>query len=321
MSTTTLTLGSRESQLAMIQSTSIQSQLQHLYPLHEFGITSMSTQGDFELDKPLYQTGKSLFTKELELSLESHVVDIVVHSLKDLPTTLPTGMGLAVVTERVDPRDCLIVNQKHRGKTLLTLGSAIIGTSSVRRIAQLKRLYPHLVFKDIRGNLNTRLKKLDFGAYDGIILAAAGVIRMGWTERIEEYLDTCYAVGQGSLGIECRLEDLSVQRLLAPLDHLESRIRCEAERSFMRELEGGCSVPLGVKTVLNGDLLSFIGCVTSLDGDIQLLHTTQGVIRGTREEKIASAVQLGIEVAYELKRQGAVELLAGIRAAQVVLTI
>ncbi|KAL1124558.1 hypothetical protein AAG570_001182 [Ranatra chinensis] len=232
----------------------------------------MSTKGDQILDKPLPQIGgKSLFTRELEDALEEKRVDFAVHSLKDLPTTLPPGLAIGAILQREDPRDALILHEKHSGSTLDSLPEgSIIGTSSLRRCSQLRRKYPRLVVKDIRGNLQTRLKKLEQGIFDGIILAVAGVQRMGWQSKISQILDEremLYAVGQGALAVECRREDC---RVFCHLSHIPTVLRVVAERSLLCRLEAGCSAPIAVTTVLRETLkrkeLELTAAVWSLDG-------------------------------------------------------
>lgn len=229
-------------------------------------------------------------------------------------------MILAAVTEREDPRDVIIMSLANKGKILNDLKEgSVIGTSSVRRSAQLKRTFPHLKFTDIRGNLNTRLQKLDDpkSQYDAICLAYAGIHRLGWDDRISQYLgpelNILHAVGQGALGIECREGDKdTINMVKATLNHLPSQIRCFAERSFMRALEGGCSVPLGVFTYLdeNETELTLTGSVTSLDGSIQLLATERTALTGS---KLDDANNLGIRVADVLIKKGAKDVLNEIR--------
>ncbi|XP_024947826.1 porphobilinogen deaminase isoform X2 [Cephus cinctus] len=241
---------------------------------------TMNTKGDKILDKSLPKIGeKSLFTEELELALESGRVDFVVHSLKDLPTTLPEGMALGAILKREDPRDAVVMSKKYQGKTLETLPEgSIIGTSSLRRSAQLARNMPHLKVENIRGNLNTRLKKLDDedGPFAAIILAAAGLNRMGWQDRISQLLDpedTLYAIGQGALGVECRETDWNTLSLLEPLHDVETTLKCVCERSFLKTLGGGCSAPVAVASSLNGKDLTITGAVWSLDGQTLIKDT------------------------------------------------
>lgn len=264
-------IGSRKSQLALVQTHWVQEQLQHRFADRRFEVHTMSTQGDKILDVALAKIGdKGLFTKELEMGMLNSEIDFAVHSLKDLPTRLPEGLMLGCVTEREDPADALVVHANHQDKQLDTLPEgAVIGTSSLRRLAQLRYHYPHLAFKDIRGNLNTRLQKLDAGEYDAIILAVAGLKRLDMADRIHQVIPaevSLHAVGQGALGIECRSNDPEILELLKTLEHSPTAQRCYAERAFLRELEGGCQVPIGVNTVLDGDTLALTGMVASIDG-------------------------------------------------------
>jgi len=272
-----LMVGSRKSQLALIQTKYVISELKKIRPEYNFEIVEMSTVGDNVLDKALSKIGeKSLFTKELEVALEKGDVDFVVHSMKDLPTTLPPGMVIGAVLEREDPRDAVIIKSNSEWKGLKDLpAGSVVGTSSLRRAAQLRSAYPDLVFKDVRGNLNTRLRKLDDaeGPYSALILAVAGVVRMGWSERISEHLggDVClHAVGQGALAVECRDTDRDTLDLLSNLHHRLTVLATIAERSFMKTLEGGCSVPVAVETKVLDNSVSLVGGVWSIDGKQKL---------------------------------------------------
>jgi hydroxymethylbilane synthase len=309
--TRTIRIGSRKSQLALVQTYWVQEQLQKHFPERQFEVETMSTQGDKILDVALAKIGdKGLFTKELEVGMLEESIDLAVHSLKDLPTKLPDGLVLGCVTERVNPADALVVNAQHQDKQLDTLPEgAIIGTSSLRRLAQLRHYYPHLTFKDVRGNVNTRLAKLDAGEYDGIILAVAGLQRLGMGDRIHQVIPSdisLHAVGQGALGIECRANDAEVLEILKVLEDIPSRDRCLAERAFLRELEGGCQVPIGVNTQIENDVLTLTGLVASLDGQ-QLLKDS---ISGSAQQ----AEQLGEDLAQKLRKEGAGEILAAILA-------
>jgi hydroxymethylbilane synthase len=309
--TRTIHIGSRKSQLALVQTYWVQEQLQKHFPERQFEVETMSTQGDKILDVALAKIGdKGLFTKELEVGMLEESIDLAVHSLKDLPTKLPDGLVLGCVTERVNPADALVVNAQHQDKQLDTLPEgAIIGTSSLRRLAQLRHYYPHLTFKDVRGNVNTRLAKLDAGEYDGIILAVAGLQRLGMGDRIHQVIPSdisLHAVGQGALGIECRANDAEVLEILKVLEDIPSRDRCLAERAFLRELEGGCQVPIGVNTQIENDVLTLTGLVASLDGQ-QLLKDS---ISGSAQQ----AEQLGEDLAQKLRKEGAGEILAAILA-------
>lgn len=302
----TIRIGSRKSQLALVQTYWVQEQLQKHFPDRQFEVQTMSTQGDKILDVALSKIGdKGLFTKELELGMINNEIDFAVHSLKDLPTRLPEGLMLGCVTERENPADALVVHEKHKDKQLDTLPEgAVIGTSSLRRLAQLRYHYPHLAFKDIRGNLNTRLAKLDAGEYDALILAAAGLKRLDMSDRIHQVIPaevSLHAVGQGALGIECRADDPEVLELLQAIAHPPTAQRCYAERAFLRQLEGGCQVPIGVNTQLDGETLTLTGIVASLDGKTLVKDTVTG--------DASNAEQLGNELAMRLRQQGAQEIL------------
>ncbi len=311
----TIRIGSRKSQLALVQTYWVQEQLQKHFPDRIFEVQTMNTQGDKILDVALSKIGdKGLFTQELENAMLNQEIDLAVHSLKDLPTNLPAGLMLGVVTEREDPADALVVHEQHRDKKIDTLPEgAIIGTSSLRRLAQLRHHYPHLAFKDVRGNLNTRLAKLDAGEYDALILAAAGLQRLDMSDRIHQLLPatiSLHAVGQGALGIECRTDDQEVLGLLKSLEHLPTAQRCYAERAFLRDLEGGCQVPIGVNTEIVGDRLTLKGIVASIDGQ----RIVQGTVTGVITQDTESAESLGTELANDLREQGAQEILAEIFA-------
>ncbi len=311
IATRTIRIGSRKSQLALVQTYWVQEQLQKAFPDRTFEVHTMSTQGDKILDVALAKIGdKGLFTKELELGMINGDIDFAVHSLKDLPTRLPEGLVLGCVTERENPADALVVHEQHKDKQLDTLPEgAIVGTSSLRRLAQLRHHYPHLSFKDVRGNLNTRLAKLDAGEYDALILAAAGLQRLGMPDRIHQIIPaevSLHAVGQGALGIECRGDDTEVLTLLKALQHEPTANRCYAERAFLRELEGGCQVPIGVNTLLDGDALTLTGIVISLDG--------QQVAKDSVSGPATDAEKLGTDLAHRLRQQGAQAILDEILA-------
>ena len=301
-----LRIASRRSQLAMVQTKWVKQELEKSHPNLVISIEAMATQGDKILDVALAKIGdKGLFTKELEAQMLVGRADIAVHSLKDLPTNLPEGLMLGCVTEREDPADALVVNKKNQPYKLATLPSgSVVGTSSLRRLAQLRYHYPHLVFKDVRGNVITRLEKLDEGQYDCLILAAAGLTRLGFSNRIHQVIPSeisLHAVGQGALGIECVEGKLEVLQIIKSLEHSPTAKRCLAERAFLRELEGGCQVPIGVKSIIENEKLTLEGMVASLDGK-QLI----------RDKKIGSVLEpedIGIELANILKSQGAGEIL------------
>ncbi|MHC5934050.1 hydroxymethylbilane synthase [Nostoc sp.] len=307
----TIRIGSRKSQLALVQTYWVQEQLKNCFPDITFEVHTMSTQGDKILDVALAKIGdKGLFTKELEVGMLNQEIDFAVHSLKDLPTHLPEGLTLAAITERENPADALVVHEKHKDKQIDTLPEgAVIGTSSLRRLAQLRHHFPHFSFKDVRGNLITRLAKLDAGEYDALILAAAGLERLGMSDRVHQVLPkeiSLHAVGQGALGIECRADDSELLSLLKAIEHPQTRDRCLAERSFLRSLEGGCQVPIGVNTEISGENLTLTGIVASVDG--------QKFVKDTVTGKANNAEALGIELAELLRQQGAQEILSEIFA-------
>ncbi|XP_063167186.1 porphobilinogen deaminase isoform X3 [Candoia aspera] len=287
----TIRVGTRKSQLARIQTDSVVKMLQAHHPHLRFQIVAMSTTGDKILDTALSKIGeKSLFTKELENALERNEVDLVVHSLKDLPTSLPPGFTIGAICKRENPHDAVVFHPKHAGKTLSSLPeNCVIGTSSLRRAAQLKRKFPRLQFKDIRGNLNTRLKKLDEKEdFSALVLAAAGLRRMGWGARIGQILspvDCLYAVGQGALAVEVRARDQEILETVSVLHDGETVLRCIAERAFMKRLEGGCSVPVAVSTLLKDGQLYLTGAVYSLDGSESLQETMQRNVKFSLENE------------------------------------
>ncbi|MBD2196443.1 MULTISPECIES: hydroxymethylbilane synthase [Calothrix] len=302
----TIRIGSRKSQLALVQTHWVKEQLQKSYPEIAFEVHTMSTQGDKILDVALAKIGdKGLFTKELEVGMLNKEIDFAVHSLKDLPTKLPEGLTLAAITERENPADALVLHEKYKGQQIDTLpAGAVIGTSSLRRLAQLRHKFPHFTFKDVRGNLNTRMAKLDAGEYDALILAVAGLERLGMSDRVHQILPkeiSLHAVGQGALGIECRADDTELISLLKAIEHPETRDRCLAERAFLRDLEGGCQVPIGVNTEINGDTLTLTGIVASVDG--------QNLVKDTVTGEAKNAENLGTQLAHLLREQGAQAIL------------
>jgi len=311
MNASLLRIASRRSQLAMVQTHWVRDALLQAHPDLEIRIEAMATQGDKILDVALAKIGdKGLFTKELEAQMLVDRADIAVHSLKDLPTQLPEGLILGCVTEREDPADALVVHEKHRDKSLETLPEgSVVGTSSLRRLAQLRHHFPHLNFKDVRGNVITRLEKLDGGEFDCLILAAAGLSRLQLADRIHQLIDpsiSLHAVGQGALGIECRDGDKRVLEQIKVLEHPPTARRCLAERAFLRTLEGGCQVPIGVNSRFEGQTLVLTGMVASLDG--------QRLIRDEVRGDGADPEAVGIALADALRRQGATAILEEIFA-------
>ncbi|MDV3347856.1 hydroxymethylbilane synthase [Leptolyngbyaceae cyanobacterium CCMR0082] len=311
VATRTIRIGSRKSQLALVQTHWVQGELQKRFPEINFEVKTMETQGDKILDVSLSKIGdKGLFTQELEDDMLNGTVDCAVHSLKDLPTRLPEGLMLGCVTERENPADAMVAHEKHAGKNLDQLPEgAVIGTSSLRRLAQLRHHYPSFQFKDIRGNLNTRLRKLDEGQYDAIILAVAGLKRLDMADRIQQVVPadvSLHAVGQGALGIECRSGDDDILAVIKTLEHLPTAQRCYAERAFLRELEGGCQVPIGVNTVIEGDTLTLTGIVASLDG--------QTVVKDEISGPVTTADEMGTTLAKRARDAGAQAILDTINA-------
>ena len=304
-----LRIASRRSQLAMVQTNWVKGELEKACPNIDISVEAMATQGDKILDVALAKIGdKGLFTKELEAQMLVGRADIAVHSLKDLPTNLPEGLILGCITKREDPADALVVNEKFKEHQLNSLPEgSIVGTSSLRRLAQLRHHYPHLIFKDVRGNVITRLEKLDAGNYDCLILAAAGLSRLGFGDRIHQLIPSdisLHAVGQGALGIECVKGKEDVLDIIKVLEHQETSQRCLAERAFLRELEGGCQVPIGVNSKLEDEKLILTGMVASLDG--------KKLIRDKAIGSSSSPENIGIDLANALKAQGAMEILEAI---------
>ena len=301
-----LVIASRESALAMWQSQYIRDRLRALYPQTEVSILGMTTQGDQILDVTLSKIGgKGLFVKELETALEDGRADLAVHSLKDVPMNLPEGFVLAAIGEREDPHDAFVSN-KHENLAALPTGS-VVGTSSLRRESQLRARFPHLNIEPLRGNVQTRLRKLDEGKYAAIILAAAGLKRLGLGSRIRALIsseDSLPAVGQGALGIECRADRADVIALLQPLHHPDTAACVLAERALSRSLGGSCQVPLGGFAEVKNGKLRMRGFVASPDGK----RMTSSELTG----EINDPEALGNKIANALRAQGADEILAAI---------
>lgn len=295
----TLRIGTRKSALALWQADHVREQLQRLHPGLAVELVKITTEGDRILDRPLATVGgKGLFIKELEQALFERRVDLAVHSMKDLTVTLPAGLQIAAVCERADPRDAFVSPRHARIDTLAP--GARVGTSSLRRQCQLRERWPHLSVVNLRGNVNTRLAKLDAGEYDAVILAAAGLKRLGFEQRIRSYLapeESLPAVGQGAICIECREDDVETNRLIADLDHGPTRVCVSAERAFNAHLEGGCQVPIGGYAELQEGELRLRGLVGDPDGS--------RVIRGELRGPAAGAEQLGEALAQELLGRGA----------------
>ena len=299
-----LVIASRESPLAMWQALHIQSRLQAIYPTTSVEILGMTTTGDQILDTPLAKVGgKGLFVKELETALADGRADLAVHSMKDVPMNLPEGFMLVATGEREDPRDAFVSNNFASLEDLPE--GSIVGTSSLRRQSQLQARLPHLKIESLRGNLQTRLRKLDEGQYAAIILAAAGLIRLGLSERIRSVISpelSIPAVGQGALGIEICTNRTDLLSVLAPLNHADTQACVEAERAMSRALAGSCTVPLGAFAVCEADNIRIKGFVASVDGKHMLVETAIG----NRNQADA----LGKTLANQLLAKGADKILA-----------
>ena len=298
-----LVIGTRSSKLALWQANYIAECIRTKFPEMEVSLLHIMTTGDKILDVPLAKIGgKGLFTKEIENAMLSGEIDLAVHSLKDMPTQLPPGLVPAAITERVDPGDALI-SPKYGAIDNLPQG-AKVGTSSLRRKAQLLKYRPDLRISDLRGNLDTRLKKMDTEGLDGIILAVAGLKRLGWQDLITQILphDICLpAVGQGALALEARTNDLEIRTMLEFLNHPETRWAVEAERAYLAEAEGGCQIPIGVYGYINQELLVLEAVILSVDGKRQIRQTISG--------QPAEGIVLGRTLAKEMLNAGGQEIL------------
>ena len=305
-----LVIASRESMLAMWQAEYIKGRLKALYPDCEVEILGMTTRGDQILDRTLSKIGgKGLFIKELEQALQDGRADLAVHSIKDVPMELPEGFVLAAIGERASPFDAFVSNQYARLEDMPE--GAIVGTSSLRREAQLRAKFPHLTIKPLRGNVQTRLSKLDNGDYDAVILAAAGLQRLGLDGRIREILspaDSLPAAGQGALGIEIAARRTDLADILRPLNHEETAACVTAERALARALGGSCQVPLAAYCVMEDGLLTLNGLVGHPDGSV--------IIEASAQAPAAYADALGRAVAKRLADDGAEELIAAVLAEQ-----
>lgn len=319
---TRLVIGSRGSRLALWQSEAVSDMLRTLHPQLDVHIEVFSTKGDRVTDRPLPEVGgKGLFTAELEEALHDGRVDIAVHSLKDLPTELPEGLGVVAVPKRADARDALVLRPEIREQVAERLGlsrggvdllphGAVVGTSSVRRRALMIRLRPDIELRDVRGNVPTRLRKLDEGGFDALLLACAGLDRLGLSDRVDVRLDPPWlgAPGQGAIGIEGRAEDYDVLELVRPLEDRGTRIEVEAERTVLAVLEGGCSVPLAVRGEVSPTSLRLAAAVIAPDGSAALRAERKG------EPTLQGARRLGRVLARDLLDKGAAELLHGVDA-------
>ncbi len=304
---TELRIATRKSPLALWQANFVKQQLELHHPGLLVTLVPMSTQGDKILDTPLAKIGgKGLFVKELEQAMLENRADIAVHSMKDVPVEFPEGLGLAVICQREIPFDAFVSN--HFASVNALPEGAIVGTSSLRRQCQLRALRPDVVIRDLRGNVNTRLAKLDAGEYDAIILAAAGLRRLEKEDRITALLPPEFSLpanGQGAVGIECRLDDAATRALLAPLEHAQTRYCVSAERAMNRALQGGCQVPIGAFAEMqDNDHIWLRGLVGAVDGS-QIIH---GDISGPKEQ----AEELGKLLAEQLLAQGADDILRAV---------
>ncbi|MBC7003329.1 hydroxymethylbilane synthase [Photobacterium sp. BZF1] len=303
MTDTPIRIATRKSPLAMWQAEFVKAALEQAHPGLQVELVPMVTKGDIILDTPLAKVGgKGLFVKELEVAMLEGRADIAVHSMKDVPVEFPEGLGLVTICEREDPRDAFVSNQYDNLEQLPA--GAVVGTSSLRRQCQLRAQRPDLVVKDLRGNVNTRLRKLDDGEYDAIILACAGLKRLKMEDRIRDAIapeTSLPAVGQGAVGIECRLDDERVRQLLDALNHRDTETRVLCERAMNNRLQGGCQVPIGSYSVLEGDQIWLRALVGEPDGS----QIVRGEIRGHRDD----AEQLGVQLADQLLGDGAKAIL------------
>jgi hydroxymethylbilane synthase len=299
----TLTIGTRGSKLALIQTQIVQSALEAAYPDLKVDVLPITTRGDVVLDRPLSAIGgKGLFIAEIEDALRRGDIDVAVHSAKDLPTEMPDDMALAAFPLRADPRDAVVSRDGLRLDQIPT--GACVGTGSARRASQLRHLRPDLILADLRGNVDTRLRKLQEGQYDAIILAAAGLERMGLADRIAEYLEPDImlpAVAQGAIAVEIRANDVATLALFSAIDDAATRVAVTTERAFLAALGGGCSVPVGGYARLTGDKLRLMGMIGSGDGRV-----VRGMLSGPSKEPAL----LGRRLARRLLSRGGQELLA-----------
>jgi hydroxymethylbilane synthase len=292
-------IGTRASALALWQAEWVKAELEKKYPGMTVSLTKIKTTGDKILDVPLAQVGgKGLFVKEIEEAMLEGEIDIAVHSMKDVPTFFPDGLHLSCITKREDPRDALLTRNNVTFNNLPK--GANVGTSSLRRQAQLMHVRPDFVIHQLRGNVDTRLRKLKEGQFDAIILAAAGVKRLGLADNVSEYIDpeiSLPAIGQGALGIECRVDDRELNDLIAFFNHAETRTCVTGERALLRRLEGGCQVPIACYGQIKGGALHLTGLVGSVDG--------KRIIKDSLEGAPEKAEKLGVTLAEKLLSRGA----------------
>lgn len=302
-----IVVGTRESRLAMWQASWVVDRLRELCPEYNYRIMGIRTQGDNILDVALAKIGdKGLFTKELEMAMLRGEIDLAVHSMKDLPTELPEGLVIGAVCRREYPGDVLISREDKKLEDLPP--GALVGTSSLRRCAQLLRYRGDLKMVNLRGNINTRLRKLEEEKLDATVLAYAGVHRMGWDERVTQRIpfEICLpAVGQGSIGVEVRAEDNEVRSLVSKIDHHESRVAITAERALLKRLEGGCQIPIGALGAVENGCLRLDGVVASLDG--------RQLVRSSLAGNLEDAAKTGLKLAENLVQLGAGEILRNMR--------
>ena len=300
-----LVIGSRGSKLALWQAEQARARLQSLNPETDVRIEIIKTTGDVKSEPLSVIGGKGVFTRELEDALLDGRIDIAVHSLKDLPTVLPDSLTIAAICEREDPRDALVLRDGERNGSLLHLpAGAVVGTSSQRRLAQLKALRMDVTVRDLRGNVDTRIRKLDEGQYDAVILASAGLVRLGMEARISARIpisEMLPAVGQGAIAIETRSDDEFAVESVSRLDHRETRVACLAERAFLRGLGGGCQLPIAAHAVIDDDVLKLEGLVAKPDGS--------EILRGSSSGPTHDAESLGSSLAADLLQRGAGALL------------
>src|SRR5689334_5675824 len=300
-----LVIGSRGSKLALWQAEQARERLQGFNPQVEVRIEIIKTTGDVKNDPLSVIGGKGVFTKELEDALLDGRIDIAVHSLKDLPTILPDGLSIAAICEREDARDALVLRAGSEGHALMDLPEgAIVGTSSQRRLSQLKALRRDVVVRDLRGNVDTRIRKLDEGQYDAVILASAGLVRLGLQERISARIaisEMLPAVGQGAIAIETKSDNEFAVQNASRLDHRETRIACLAERAFLRGLGGGCQFPIAAHAILDNGLLKLDGLVAKPDGS--------EILRDSLSGSPDDPEDLGSSLAAELLSRGASSIL------------
>lgn len=301
----TIRIGSRGSRLAIWQAEHIKAELEVRHAGITVTIQKIKTTGDKILDVPLAKVGgKGLFVKEIEDALLRNEIDIAVHSMKDVPAVLPEGLCIGAIPEREDPRDALL---SRDGSGFLHLKpGARIGTSSLRRISQLLNQRPDITVHSLRGNLDTRIKKLEAGEFDAIVLAAAGIRRLGWADRITEYLPETIslpAIGQGALCIECREADSRTREIISPLDHRETNICVRAERAFLKRLDGGCQVPIGAYATMSGDRISIEGFIASVDGRRMVREKRSGTTDNPEETGTALAENLLMQGGEEILRE------------------